>query len=220
MTKITEYSPLAEADAALQSTRASSAGKGQAKGKAQSAFSDVLDTVSISESAKNKNAAAAANEQTGELAAGKNGDKQFKNETHALKAAIQGLADEAGVPVGGWGLGHYRKAFRAAEDGDLSAVRGIFQERYGLKDAPIVEDPVVDPTDTDPTTGEEPAVEDETPLAENPVLDPSEDDSADGGPAVDVEDPADPADALADIIDSGKEEEDPTSKADEAPVAA
>ncbi len=198
MTRITEYSSLAETDAALQSRRASAQKKDLGAGKTPDAFSTVLDTVSISGSARNKNVTAAADEESGNSATGKNGGGQFRNETQALKAAIQELAAESGTSVGGWGLGHYRKAFRNSEEGDLSAVRGIFIDRYGLKETPAAEDPAVDPSDADPSAGGELPGVDENPVVENP---------ADGELPVGGDAPADLAGTLADIIGSGETEE-------------
>ena len=183
MSVIEDFSYVTETDAALENARGASKAKGKAVGHQKNVFADTRDSVSISASARNKHAAAVAGED-GEAAATATTGTLYKNETHALKAALRQLSEESGTPLRGWGLGHYRKAFRESEDGDLSAVRGIFNAKYGIQPAPVVEDPVIDPAD--------------------PTLDPVED----GDPSLDdvTGDTGDTGDELAGIVDDGADD--------------
>ncbi|MDL2307895.1 hypothetical protein LJC48_07760, partial [Desulfovibrio sp. OttesenSCG-928-C06] len=76
---------------------------------------------------------------------------QYKNETHALKAALLQLSEETGTPMRGWALGHYRKAFRESGSDDMASIRDIFNNRHGIQntgdsgETPVV--PSVDPED-------------------------------------------------------------------------
>ncbi|SBW00729.1 hypothetical protein KL86DPRO_11833 [uncultured delta proteobacterium] len=171
MSVIEDTSYVTETDAALQNVRGASTAKGKAVGHQKNGFADTRDSVSISASARSKHAAAVTGED-GEAAATATTGTVYKNETHALKAALRQLSDESGTPLGGWGLGHYRKAFRESEGGDLTAVREIFNAKYGIRPAPVAEDPAV-PADSvipvdpvipvpDPTEGEDPSPGDMT----------------------------------------------------------
>ncbi len=194
MSKISAYSSLADVEAVWLLSRDPARGKNHATRGAAAAGTD---TVSLSGEAKALSAAATGEENA---SGAKRSGGMPRNETQALKSLIQGMADEAGVPVGGWGLGHYRKAFRASEGEDHAAVRDIFLARYGLN-APA------DPVDEDPTGGvEDPANGIEDPIGG--IEDPADglEDPAGGledpsGGIADPTDPTDPADP-ADPVDS------------------
>lgn len=158
MSVIEGSSYITEPDAALENVRGASKAKGKSAGHQQNAFAGARDSVSISASARNKHAAAVAGED-GEAAATAADGVTYKNETHALKAALRQLSEENGTPLRGWGLGHYRKAFRESEEGDLAAVRGIFNAKYGIQPAPVAEDPAVDPS-IDPAEDGDPPLDD------------------------------------------------------------
>ncbi|MDL2272763.1 hypothetical protein LJC23_07020 [Desulfovibrio sp. OttesenSCG-928-I05] len=158
----------------MENAQVKSGGKGKSAAQNDALFSTVLDTATISEAAKDKANAA------GKDKAGTYGNGHYKNETHALKAALQQISEETGTPIKGWALGQYRKAFRESGADDLTAVRDIFHNKYGIQK---IEDPgetpappLVDPADPadpagDPVEGApdgELALEDnENPAAEN-----------------------------------------------------
>lgn len=198
MSVIEDTSYVTETDATLQNVRGASTAKGKAVGHQKNGFADARDSVSISASARNKHAAAVTGEG-GESAATATTATVYKNETHALKAALRQLSEESGAPLGGWGLGHYRKAFRESEDGDLTAVRAIFNAKYGIQPAPVAEDPTVDPAvPVDPVI---------------PVTDPTED--ADSPTGDMTGDAGDSGDELAGIGDDNDGEEDGLAVSDE-----
>ena len=110
-------------------------GKNASAGKGNGAMSKTQDVVSLSQAARENYAAlAAANGEEGNTAALVNVNAvQYKNETKAIKAALQQIAEETGVPMQGWAVGHYRQAFAA---GDFDAMRSIYLARHGITKTP------------------------------------------------------------------------------------
>ena len=147
MSAVTGYSSIAGTDATLESVRGASKAKGNSDKHRNTGFSEEQDSVSISEKARNKHAASVSGGEDGSVVVTGNDENGYKNETHALKAALRQLSEESGTPIRGWGLGHYRKAFREDTEGDLSAVRDIFYARHGIQKAPAAEEPGSGPVD-------------------------------------------------------------------------